>query len=112
MSGGTDGAADRDHVAVLQRRTVAAAGQQRDVLFADRGLAVHFGIQVRGDGDARVQRQHRLDAAVGERDTLDAADFGAAVGDVAVWIQTAGRRQLQGYAVTARHRTSSPAACM
>ena len=35
----------------LQRRRVAVARQQRDVLFADRGLAVHLGVEIRRDGD-------------------------------------------------------------
>ena len=88
------GVGQRDHVAVLQRRRAAVAGQQRDVLLADRRLAVHLGFEIRRDLDVRVQRQHRLHAGVGQGHGFHPADLGAAVGDVAAGIEPAGLRQL------------------
>ena len=66
MSGGTEVRSDGDDVAVFQRRAVAAARQQLDVLLADRRLAVHLGVEIGRDVDIRIQRQHRLDAGVGQ----------------------------------------------
>ena len=34
---------------------VVVAGQQRDVLFADRALAVHFGVEIRRNLEIRLQ---------------------------------------------------------
>ena len=84
-----------DDVAFLQYRPVGAAGQQGDELFADRGLAVYFGLQVRGDGHSRFQRKDGVDAGVGELDALDAAHLGAPVSHVATGVKPAGRGQLE-----------------
>ena len=88
-----------DYVAVLQRGTATAARDQLDVLLADGRHAVYLGCEVGGDLDLRIQRQHCLDAGVGQVDAVHSADLRAAIGDIAPRIQPSGLGQLKGHAI-------------
>lgn len=95
------GVGQRNDIAVLQWRRGGVARQQLDVGFADRGVAVHLGLEVRRDIDARFQGQHRLHPGVGEPHRCHPAHLKAAVGDIAGAIQPTGFDQLHRHRVAA-----------